>query len=157
MPRPRRRAVLRGTMLLEGFRRRRFLFRVDPDGLLAIRIGNPLAFSAFLGILLLAYLVGWPALGPAALLAGGALGLLALGFIDNSIARAVAGQPREAVLRSRMNLFFSRADLRDADVTPGVRVTRVEAIHEGARAVIDITRPLPDAAQRELAPLLRRP
>jgi hypothetical protein len=154
MPRPRRRAILRGMMLVEGSRRRRFLFRVDADGLLAVRIGNPLAFSAFLGILLLAYLIGWPILGPASLLAGGALGLAALGVLDNAIARTVAGQPREAVLRSRMNLFLSRADLRAATVKEGVRVTHLETTYQGARVAVDITRPVPGAARKELEPLL---
>ncbi len=154
MPRPRRRAILRGSMLLEGSRRRRFLFRVDPDGLLAVRIGNPLAFSAFVGIVLLAYLVGWPILGPASILAGGALGLAALGVLENSIARAVAGQPREAALKSRMNLYLSREDLRDAKMREGVRVTHLETTYQGARVDVDITSPMPEEARRHLAPLL---
>lgn len=154
MARLQRRTLLRGTMLVEGSRRRRFLFRVDPDGLLAVRIGSPLAFSAFLGLLLLSYLVGWATVGPAALLAGGALGLLALGLLDDAIARAVAGQPREAVVRSRMNVFLSRQDLRGASLEEGVRVTRVEATHDGGRVIVDITRPLPAETRKTLQPLL---
>jgi hypothetical protein len=156
MPRPQRRAILRGTMLLEGSRRRRFLFRVDPDGLLAVRIGSPLAFSAFLGALLLSYLLGWGALGPAALLAGGAIGLLALGLLDDAIARAVAGQPREAVIRSRMNVFLTKEDFREASIQEGVRVTRLEATHAGARVEVDIVRPPPGDAGKQLRPLLPR-
>lgn len=144
-------------MLVEGARRRRFLFRVDPDGLLAVRIGSPLAFSAFLGIVLLAYLIGWSVLGLGSVLGGGAVGLLALGLLDDAIARAVAGQPRDAITRSRMNLFLSRDDLRRASVEEGVRVTRLEAHHEGARVVLDITRPVPAEARKQLSPLLSRP
>lgn len=154
MPRVQRRAILRGTMILEGSRRRRFLFRVDPDGLLAVRIGSPLAFSAFLGILLLAYLLGWSTLGAGSLLAGGAAGLLALGLMDDAIARAVAGQPREAVMRSRMNVFLTRDDLRRASIEEGARVTRLEASHEGVRVVLDITRPPPGEARKQLGPFL---
>lgn len=155
MPRVQRRATLRGTLLIGTSKRRRFLFRLDPDGILAVRIGSPLAFSAFLGILLLAYIIGWPILGPASLLAGGAVGLAALGLIDEGITRTVAGQPREAVLRSRMNVFLSRDALRSASIKEGAHVTRVRGVSEGVEFVLDVTRPDPTAVRMLLAPLIR--
>ncbi len=155
MARMQRRALLRGTLLIGGSKRRRFLFRLDPDGILAVRIGSPLAFSAFLGVLLLAFLAGWPVLGPVSLLAGGAIGLAALGVIDDGIARAVAGQPREAVLKSRMNVFLPNDSLREATMKEGVRVLRLEGSHDGSAFVLDVTRPDPPRAKERLAFLLR--
>ena len=157
MPRRQPRSILRGTLLIGGSRRRRFLFRLDPDRILAVRIGSPFAFSAFLGILLAAYLVGWPLIGPPSLLAGGAVGLAALGLLDNGIARAVAGQPREAVLKSPMNVFLPRDALRQASVRGETGVTRVEGSHDGKRFVLDITRPDPSEARKQLAPFLGPP
>jgi hypothetical protein len=154
MARMQRRALLRGTLLIGASKRRRFLFRIDPDGIVAVRIGSPLAFSAFLGVLLLAYVAGWPVLGPASLLAGGALGLAALGVIDDGIARAVAGQPREAVLKSRMNVFLPKDSLRTAKVREGMHVLRVEGSNEGAAFLLDITRPDPPIARERLASYL---
>jgi hypothetical protein len=154
MARAKRHALLRGTFLISGRKRRRFVFRIDPDGILAVRIGSPLAFSAFLGILLLSYFVGWPTLGWASLLAGGAIGLATLGLLDNGIAMAVAAQPRNAVLKSPMNVFLPKDALRGASVEAGVRVLRVEGSREGTKFVLDVIRPDPGEARRQLAPLL---
>lgn len=154
MARARRRVVLRGTLLLQGRKRRRFLFRLDPDGVLAVRIGSPLAFSAFLAVLLFSYLIGWRALGAASLLAGGAIGLAALGLLDNAISMTVLGQPREAVLKSPMNVFLKREAFRDATLEQGARITRVRGTHEGKEFVLDVTRPNPAEARRQLAPFI---
>jgi len=155
MPKRQRRPIVRGTLLIGRSKRRRFVFRLDPDGILAVRIGSPLAFSAFLGILLLVYWVGSPIVGPASLLAGGALGLAALGLIDVGIARAVAAQPRDAVLKSPMNLFLPANALGDAFLQEGVRVTRIEGTSEGNAFVLDVTHPNPTEARRLLSPLVK--
>lgn len=154
MARAKRRAVLRGTLLLGGRKRRRFVFRIDPDGILAVRIGSPLAFSAFLGILLISYLAGWPTLGPASLLAGGAIGLAALGLLDTGIAMAVASQPRDAVLKSPMNVFLPKEGLQAASAEAGLRALRVQGSYDGKDFVLDVIRPHPEEARRQLASLL---
>ncbi len=155
MPKRQRRAIVRGTLLFGSSKRRRFLFRLDPDGILAVRIGSPLAFSAFLGTLLLVYLLGSPIVGPASLLAGGALGLAALGLIDVGIAKAVAGQPRAAVLKSPMHVFLPAKALEDASLEEGVRVTRIQGTSDGNDFVLDVTRPKPSEARKLLSHLVK--
>jgi hypothetical protein len=131
------------------------VFRIDPDGILAVRIGSPLSFSAFLGILLLVYWVGSPIVGLASLLPGGALGLAALGLVDLGIARAVAAQPRTAVLKSPMNVFLPAKALEDASIREGVRVTRIEGTSGGNAFVLDVTHPNPTETRKLLSRLVR--
>lgn len=93
MGRPVRRAILWGTMAVGGDKRRSYVFRVDPAGLLAIRIGNPLSWLTFFLIVLLFFLVLPPtpfAIGR--ILGGGAVGMTVLGLVDRAIARAAATQ-----------------------------------------------------------------
>ncbi len=136
-------------------RRRRFLFRIEPSGVLAIRVGSPVSWTAFFALVLGGYLLlrGTPA-GSAGALAGGAVGMLALGVLDRSLARAVASQPRERVLRSNMNLFLAQDSMKDAVVRPSGRALSLRVDYEGRVARINITRPSPDEAIQLLRSLL---
>ncbi len=157
MPKAQARAVLRGTMLAAAGKRRRYLFRVDRAGLLAVRVGNPLSFTGFFAVVLLFYWFLWGSLGYAALLAGGAVGMAALGVLDDVVARAVAGQPRETVLKSRMNLFVPRESLREVEIREVGRYTRLELTDRGQPVRITITRPAPPVPRELLEPFLASP
>ncbi len=151
MARGKERPVVWGTMAIGEGRRRRFLFRIEPSGVLAIRVGSPVSWTAFFALVLGGYLLlrGTPA-GSAGALAGGAVGMLALGVL----ARAVASQPRERVLRSNMNLFLAQDSMKDAVVRPSGRALSLRVDYEGRVARINITRPSPDEAIQLLRSLL---
>lgn len=155
MGRALRRAIVWGTMVLGEGKRRRYLFRIDPRGILAIRVGNPLSWSTFFVALLLSYIfMRATPLGPATLLVGGALGMLALGSLDRALARAVASQPQEEVLKSPMNLFLPRKAWDSAEVEDLGRALRLRFHHGGREARITISRPRPTVARQALEPLL---
>ncbi|MGQ0797310.1 MAG: hypothetical protein ACT4OI_05555 [Methanobacteriota archaeon] len=150
-----RRPILWGTMAVGGGKRRSYVFRVDPAGLLAVRIGTPLSWSAFFVIVLGTYVVLGPtALGLGSLLAGAAMGMAVLGVLDRAIARAAAAQPRDQVLRSAMNVFVSKEDWSSARFEEGRGHTYVEVTSQGRPIRVAIGRPRPPAAREALRSLL---
>ncbi len=156
MGRAKRRAILWGTMILARGKRRSYVFRVEPNGLLAIRVGNPLSWLAFFTIVLAFYILlrGTP-IGLASLFAGGAVGFAVLGTLDKAIARAVATQPQETLMRSHMNLFLPSEEWRAARVEEAGPLTRLHLSHSKTEVRITIHRPRPPHARRFLGPLLR--
>ena len=155
MGRALRRAILWGTMTVGGGKRRSYVFRVDPAGLLAIRIGNPLSWFAFFLIVLLFFLALPPtpfALGP--ILGGGAAGMAVLGLVDRAIARAAATQPREQAIKSPMNAFLQKEDLAAARFEEGAGHTFLELTSQGRPMRLAISRPRPPAARAALRPLV---
>ncbi len=144
-------------MALGNGKRRRYLFRVDPKGLLAIRVGNPLSWSAFFVAVLISYIfMRATPLGPATLLVGGAIGMAGLGSLDRALARAVASQPQEEVLKSPMNLFLAREAWECPEVEDAGRAIRLRFTRGDEEARITISRPRPAVARRALEPLLSR-
>ncbi len=150
MPRAVRRAILWGTMAIGTGKRRRYLFRVDPDGLVAVRVGNPLALTTFFLVLYLFFFFLWDAVGVASLLAGGALGMFFVGVLDNVIARGVASQPREAVLKSRMNYFVSAESFREAEIEETPALTHLRLRDHDRMLRVAIRRPAPPAVRAVL-------
>ncbi len=141
-------------MAIGGGRRRAYLFRLDPTGLIAIRIGNPLSWTAFFAIVVLFFtFLGKTALGWASLIAGAAVGMAVLGLTDRAIARAVATQPRDRVLKASMNVFLPAAAWTNAHLEEGRGFTFVDIPLDSTRARIAIREPRPPAAHALLAPL----
>jgi hypothetical protein len=135
--------------------RRRFVFRVEPAGLLAIRVGNPFAWFSFAAVLVATYLLlRWTALGYASLLLGAALGLLALGLVDRAIARGLATQTRDRLVRSAMNLYLPEESLRSGRLTELGYYTELRAEHAGRAVHILFSRPRPPGARHLLVPRL---
>jgi hypothetical protein len=154
MPRPVRREILWGTMAWHG-RRRSYVFRVDPDGLLAIRLGNPLSWTAFFAIVVGSFLVLNRSLGLGSILLGGALGFAVLGILDRAIARALATQLKERILKSNMNVFLPMADWKGARLEETAVRTYVSLGLTGEGARIAIRRPVPPRARLALDGFLR--
>jgi hypothetical protein len=148
------REILWGTMAYSD-RRRSYLFRVDPDGLVAIRVGNPLSWTAFFVVVIGSFVALNRSLGLAALLLGGAVGFAVLGLLDQVIARSIATQPKERVLRSMMNVFLAKEDWEGAALEESPSHTYVTLPHGGRLVKIAIRRPGPPHARRVLDSFLR--
>ncbi len=145
-------------MAIGGGKRRAYLFRIDPAGLIAIRIGNPLSWTAFFAIVVLFFIfLGRTALGWASLVAGAAVGMAVLGVTDRVIARAVATQPRDRVLKASMNVFLPKGSWANVRLEEGQGFTYVDLPLETTRARIAIREPRPPAARALLAPLWEDP
>jgi len=149
-----RRSILWGTMAIGSSKRRSYLFRVDPAGLVAVRVGNPFSWSAFFGIVLACFwLLGSTPIGWASLLAGGGVGFVALGILNRGIARGIASQTRERVLRSTMNTFLPKEDWRGAKMAEGQGYTFIELTSLDRAVRIAIVRPRRARARELLRPL----
>ncbi len=151
MSRSVRRPILWGTLTFQGGRRRRYLFRVDPEGILAVRIGNPFSFTVLFLVLYASFAFGWDRLGVGSLLLGGAVGMGMVGVLDSAIARGVASQPRDAVLRSQMNHFFPSSEIETAAIGETRFLTHMRFTDEDRTVKIAIRRPAPSAVHSILA------
>ncbi len=136
-----------------GGKRRLYLFRVEPTGLLAIRVGTPFAWFVLVGSVLGFFiLLGPTAVGPVgSVLAGGAVGFATLGYTNRVIARAVASRPRDWILRQTMSVFLPGEELAAARIRETSRYTTVNTSHEGTPLSIAIDSPRPLV----LAPTIR--
>lgn len=146
------RALLWGTMRVGAAKRRFYLFRIEPQGVLAIRVGFPLAWFALFGSVVLFYVtLSTTILGVGAIIAGAAVGLAAMGLLNRAIALGVATQTRERVLASAMNLYFETSQMGEVQFQESASRTYLRWRWRDATVEARIDRPAPPEARRLLA------
>jgi hypothetical protein len=152
---PKVRPLLWGSMVVGAGKRRIYLFRLEPAGLLAIRVGFPISWFGFAGCVVGFYvLLNSTVLGWSSLIAGAAAGFVVLGLLDRFLARAVATQTRERVLQSSMNLYFDFETLGEVQFQESPSRTYLRFKWREFDVRVEINRPAPPAARNALGSLL---
>jgi len=110
-----------------------------------------MSWFGFAGTVAVFYLLLKPTvLGWSSLVAGAAVGFILLGLLDRLIARGVATQTRERVLKSVMNMYFPYESLGEMQVQESASRTYLKFHWQKSEVRVEINRPSPPAARATL-------